>query len=108
VSRTGSAAWPWAWCRGLGTSGAFAGSRLIAGVVEHASHGGGFLTAVVLLIAALGGFVLVEGRLARNSYRDRQRAVSAPRAGGMKPDGVARVSRGSTPSHPVAWNVHVG
>ncbi len=59
--------------------GAFAGSLLIAGVVEHASHGAGFLTAAALLIAALGGFVLVERRLARSSYRDRQRAVSASR-----------------------------
>jgi dipeptide/tripeptide permease len=59
--------------------GAFAGSLLIAGVVEHASHGAGFRTAAALLIAALGGFVLVERRRARNSYRDRQRAVSAPR-----------------------------
>jgi MFS family permease len=47
--------------------GAFAGSLLIAGVVEHASHGAGFVTAAALLIAALGGFVLVERRLARNS-----------------------------------------
>jgi MFS family permease len=59
--------------------GAFAGSLLIAGVVEHASHGAGFLAAAALLLAALGGFVFVERRLARNSYRDRQRAVSAPR-----------------------------
>jgi MFS family permease len=59
--------------------GAFAGSLLIAGVVEHASHGAGFLTAAALLIAALGGFVLIERRRARNSYRDRQRAVGAPR-----------------------------
>lgn len=59
--------------------GAFAGSLLIAGVVEHASHGAGFLTAAALLIAALGGSVLVERRRARNSDRDRQRAVSAPR-----------------------------
>jgi MFS family permease len=59
--------------------GAFAGSLLIAGVVEHASHGAGFLTAAALLIAAMGGFVLVERRLARYSYRDRERAVSAPR-----------------------------
>ena len=59
--------------------GAFAGSLLIAGVVEHASHGAGFLTAAALLIAALGGSVLVERRRARKSYRDRQRAVSAPR-----------------------------
>jgi predicted MFS family arabinose efflux permease len=40
--------------------GAFAGSLLIAGVVERASHGAGFLTAAALLITALGGFVLVE------------------------------------------------
>ena len=58
--------------------GGFAGSLLIAGVVEHASHGAGFLTAAALLIAALGGCVLVERRRARNSYRDRQRAVGAP------------------------------
>jgi predicted MFS family arabinose efflux permease len=59
--------------------GGCAGSLLIAGVVEHALHGAGFVTATGLLIAALGGFVLVERSRARNSYRDRQRAVSAPR-----------------------------
>ncbi|HSC26970.1 MAG TPA: MFS transporter [Vicinamibacterales bacterium] len=59
--------------------GAFVGALLIAGVVEHASHGAGFLTAAALLIAALGGFGLVERRRTRNSQGDRQRAVSAPR-----------------------------
>ena len=52
--------------------GGFAGSLLIAGVVEHVSHGAGFLTAAALLIAALGGFVLVE------RHRDRQCAADAP------------------------------
>jgi Flp pilus assembly protein TadB len=58
--------------------GAFAGALLIAGVVEHASHGAGFLSAAALLIAALGGFVLVERRRTRNSYHDGQPAVRAP------------------------------
>ena len=59
--------------------GTFAGSLLIAGVVEHASHGAGFLAAAAFPIAALGGFFLVERRRSRDSYRDRPRAVSAPR-----------------------------
>jgi len=57
--------------------GTFAGSLLIASVVEHASHGAGFLAAAAFPIAALGGFFLVERRRPRDSYRDRPRAVSA-------------------------------
>jgi hypothetical protein len=58
--------------------GTFAGSLLIAGVVEHASHGAGFLAAAAFPIAALGGFFLVERRRSRDSYRDRQRAGGPP------------------------------
>jgi MFS family permease len=59
--------------------GVFAGSLLIAGVVEQSSHGAGFLTAAGLLVTALGGFVLVERRRARASPGDGGRAVTAPR-----------------------------
>jgi MFS family permease len=58
--------------------GAFAGSLLIAGVVERSSYGAGFLTAAALLIASLSGFGVVERRRARNAYRERRRA-GAPR-----------------------------
>src|SRR5262245_28601161 len=57
--------------------GLFAGSLLIGGVVEHASHGAGFLTAAALPIAALGGFVLVEGRRARIDDRRLRGALDA-------------------------------
>ena len=43
---------------GAGDLCASPGSLLIAGVVEHASHGAGFFTAAALLIAALGGSVV--------------------------------------------------
>jgi predicted MFS family arabinose efflux permease len=42
--------------------GAFAGSLLIAAVVEHSSHGAGFATAAALIVIALGALLLVEHR----------------------------------------------
>jgi MFS family permease len=44
--------------------GVFAGSLLIAGVVERASYGAGFATAAGLLVLALGGLLVVERRRA--------------------------------------------
>jgi MFS family permease len=72
--------------------GAFAGSLLIAGVVEHASHGAGFLTAATLVIAALGGFVLV-GVAWRATRTATGSAPSARRGRRHEADGVARVCR---------------
>jgi MFS family permease len=42
--------------------GIFAGSLLIGAVVDHASHGAGFVTATTLTVTALGAFGLVERR----------------------------------------------
>jgi predicted MFS family arabinose efflux permease len=42
--------------------GVFAGSLLIAAVVEHSSHGAGFATAAALIVIALGALLLVEHR----------------------------------------------
>ena len=42
--------------------GVFAGSLLIGAVVEHASHGAGFITATALTVIALGALVVVERR----------------------------------------------
>jgi len=42
--------------------GVFAGSLLIAAVVEYSSHGAGFATAAALLVIALAALVLVERR----------------------------------------------
>jgi predicted MFS family arabinose efflux permease len=42
--------------------GIFAGSLLIGAVVDHASHGAGFVTATALTVTALGAFSLVERR----------------------------------------------